>query len=77
MDPQIKKLAKYKLGIFDEEQEVSAEELKEVDELEVFAKSFSGKDYNIDLKSLTELPGLKILSLSGFTLSDEDVETIN
>ena len=77
MDPQIKKLAKYKLGIFDEEQEVSAEELREVDELEVFAKSFSGKDYNIDLKSLTELPGLKILSLSGFTLSDEDVETIN
>ena len=77
MDPQIKKLAKYKLGIFDEEQEVSAEELREVNELEVFAKSFSGKDYNIDLKSLTELPGLKILSLSGFTLSNEDVETIN
>ena len=77
MDSQIKKLAKYKLGIFDEEQEVSDEELRQVDELEIFAKAFSGRDYNIDLKSLAELPGLKSLSLSGFTLSEEDVATIN
>lgn len=77
MDPQIKKLAKYKLGIFDEEQEVSDEELRDVDELEIFAKAFSGRDYNIDLKSLAELPGLKSLSLSGFTLFEEDVATIN
>ena len=91
MDPQIKKLAKYKLGIFDEEQEVSDEELRQVDELEIFAKAFSGRDYNIDLKSLAELPGLKSLSLSGFTffscniyailcvntLLEEDVATIN
>ena len=41
MDSQIKKLAKYKLGIFDEEQEVSDEELRQVDELEIFAKAFS------------------------------------
>ena len=77
MDSQIKKLAKYKLGIFDEEQEVSDEELRQVEELEIFAKAFSGRDYNIDLKSLAELPGLKSLSLSGFTLLEEDVATIN
>ena len=35
MDPQIKKLAKYKLGIFDEEQEVSAEELRNMPLLDV------------------------------------------
>jgi hypothetical protein len=76
-NPELLKLVKYKLGVFDASKEISEEDLAKVRELSVRNKSISGKPLDIDLTELTQLTGIEDLDLQLFSVGKREAEAIS
>lgn len=68
---------KFACGKFRETDELTEEDLSDIYELNLSDVSVTGKNYDIDLKELPELPNLRKLSLRNFVIADDEVKFIN
>ncbi len=75
-NPELLKLVKYKLGVFDLNKDINEEDLPKIRDLSIRDKSLSGKPLNIDLSEITELSGLEALDIQLFTLGEKEAEAI-
>jgi hypothetical protein len=74
---ELLKLVKYKLGLFELDQEITDEDLQHVYELVISNVSLSGKLNNIDLSQLSEIPNLQSLDLYSFDIGKEFADALS
>jgi hypothetical protein len=68
---------KFACGKFKDADELTEEDLEKIYELNINELSVTGRNSEIDLKEVPELPNLRRLSLKNFVISDDEIEFIN
>ena len=76
-NPELLKLAKYKLGVFDSKETISEEVLNKILEITINDRSLSGQIKNIDLAEIRKMPKLKRLTLANFDIQKSQADSIS
>ena len=75
-DKDLEKIACFKVGKFGNE-ELDEDDLKNVEEINISNRKFSGEEKNISLQELTLFPNIKRMSLQYFTIDDSIAEILS
>lgn len=75
-DKELEKIACFKVGKFGNE-ELDEDDFKNVEEINISNRKFSGEEKNISLQELTLFPNIKRMSLQYFKIDDSIAEILS